>query len=190
MPTANLPFLALIRGINVGGQSVISKVELIRCFEDLGYAGVRTYIQSGNVLFLAGETRVAELTRAIESRLSERLGRPVRAVVFPRARYRAAVRAAPAGWGRDDDRTHNALFMLRGITSSRAVAQLPALKGAIESVAIGPGVVYWSISKEHQTRTTWMKLAATPVYRQVTVRNHRTVFRLLELFEELDASLL
>ena len=39
-----------------------------------------------------------------------------------------------------------------------------------------------------QRASAWMKLAATPVYRQVTVRNHRTVLRLLELFEERDAS--
>ena len=182
-------FLALLRGLNVGGQNVISKADLIRCFEDLGYAGVRTYIQSGNVLFRSPETRVPELTRAIETRLSERLGQPVRAVVFPRARYRSAVGAAPSGWGRDDDRKHNAMFTLRGITPRRAVAQLPLLKSDIESLAIGPGVVFWSISKEHQTRTTWMKLAATPVYRQVTIRNHRTVFRLLELLDEQAAAL-
>ena len=188
MPSADLPFLALLRGVNVGGQNVISKSELARCFEALGFTGVRTYIQSGNVLFRAAETRVVELTRAVEQRLSERLGQPVRAVVFPRARYRAAVRAAPAGWGRDDDRKHNALFTLRGTTPRRAVSKLPVLKPDIESLAIGPGVVFWSISKAHQTRTTWMKLAATPVYRQVTVRNHRTVFRLLELLEERDAT--
>lgn len=184
MPNAKQPFLALLRGVNVGGQNVISKSELARCFEELGFTGVRTYIQSGNVLFRAGETRVAELTRAVEQRLTERLGQPVRAVVFPRTRYRAAVRAAPAGWGRDDDRKHNALFTLRGTTPRRAVSELPFLKPDIESLAIGPGVVFWSISKAHQTRTTWMKLAATPVYRQVTVRNHRTVLRLLELFED------
>ena len=79
------------------------------------------------------ETRVAALTRAIEERLSERLSNPVQAVVFTRARYRAAVAAAPDSWGRDDTRKHNALFTLRG----------------------------------------------------VTVRNHRTVFRLRELLEEL-----
>ena len=139
------------------------------------------------MLFRAGETRVADLTRAVEKRLTERLGQPVRAVVFPRTRYRTAVRAAPAGWGRDDDRKHNALFTLRGTTPRRAVSELPVLKPDIESLAIGPGVVFWSISKAHQTRTTWMKLAATPVYRQVTVRNHRTVLRLLELLEEGDA---
>ena len=184
MPKIDPPFLALLRGINVGGQNVIAKAELIRCFEDLGFTSVRTYIQSGNVLFRSGETSVAALTRAVEQRLSERLGRAVRAVVLPRARYRAAVRSAPDGWGRDDDRKHNAMFTLRGVTPRLAVAQLPALKPDIESVATGPGVIFWSLSKAHQTRTAWMKLAADPIYQRVTIRNHRTVLRLLELLED------
>ena len=131
------------------------------------------------------ETRVAALTRAIEERLSERLSNPVQAVVFTRARYRAAVAAAPDSWGRDDTRKHNALFTLRGVTSQRVVEQLPTPKPDIETLATGPGVIFWSIWKRDQTRTTWMKLAAAPVYQRVTVRNHRTVFRLRELLEEL-----
>ena len=177
-------FLTLLRGLNVGGQNVIGKDDLIRCFEDLGFDGVRTYIQSGNVLFRAGETRVAALTRAIESRLSERLSNQVRAVVLTRTGYRAAVASAPDDWGRDDDRKHNAAFTLRGVTPRRIIEQLPVPKEDIETLATGPGVIFWSISKQHQTRTTWMKLAAAPVYQQLTVRNHRTVFRLRELLEE------
>ena len=136
MATTSAPFLALLRGVNVGGQNVISKADLIRCFEDLGFTSVRTYIQSGNVLFRAAEMRVGELTRAIETRLSERLGQSVQAVVIPRARYRAAVRAAPSAWGREDDRKHNALFTLPGMTPRRAVAQLPVLEPDIESLAV------------------------------------------------------
>ena len=104
MPTIAPRFLALLRGLNVGGQNVIGKDDLVRCFEELGFESVRTYIQSGNVLFRSTETRVAALTRAIEERLSERLSNPVQAVVFTRARYRAAVAAAPESWGRDDTR--------------------------------------------------------------------------------------
>ncbi len=180
-------FLALLRGLNVGGQNVIGKDDLIRCFEELGLEleSVRTYIQSGNVLFRSAETRVAALTRAVEARLSERLSNPVQAVVFARARYRAAVAAAPPAWGRDDDRKHNALFTLRGVSPRRAIERLPVPKPDIEALATGPGVIFWSISKQHQNRTTWMRLAAAPVYKQVTVRNHRTVFRLRELLEEL-----
>ena len=179
-------FLALLRGLNVGGQNVIAKDDLIRCFEDLGFESGTTYIQSGNVLFRASETRVAALTRAIEAQLSERLSNRVQAVVFTRARYRARARGGPRRpWGRDDDRKHNALFPLRGVTPQRIVEQLPVPKPDIETLATGRGVIFWSISKQNQNRTTWMKLAAAPVYQQVTVRNHRTVFRLRELLDEL-----
>ena len=185
MPKTATPFLALLRGLNVGGQNVIGKDDLIRCFEDLGFDGVRTYIQSGNVLFRSDESRVAPLTRTIEAALSERLANQVRAVVLARARYRAAVAAAPDDWGRDDDRKHNAAFTLRGVTPRRVITQLPVPREDIETVAAGPGVIFWSVSKRHQNRTTWMKLAAAPIYQQLTVRNHRTVLRLRELLEEL-----
>ncbi len=185
MPKISKPFLALMRGLNVGGQNVIGKDDLIRCFEDLGFDSVRTYIQSGNVLFRSDDARVATLTRKIEAALSERLANRVRAVVLSRARYRAAVASSPDGWGGDDDRKHNAAFTLRGVTPQRTIAQLPLPKEDIETVTAGPGVIFWSISKRHQTRTTWMKVAAAPVYQHVTVRNHRTVFRLRELLEAL-----
>ena len=185
MPPDTRCFLALLRGLNVGGRNVIGKDDLIRCFEDLGLDSVRTYIQSGNVLFRSSESRAAALTRTIEAALSERLSNRVRAVVLARSRYRAAVAAAPDDWGRDDDRKHNAAFTLRGVTPRRVIEQLPVPNEDIETLASGPGVIFWSISKQHQTRTTWMKLAAAPVYQHLTVRNHRTVFRLRELLDAL-----
>ena len=185
MPQDTRCFLALLRGLNVGGQNIIGKDDLIRCFQNLGLDSVRTYIQSGNVLFRSGEPRTAALTRAIEAALSERLSNQVRAVVLTRTRYRAAVASAPDDWGREDDRKHNAAFTLRGVTPRRVIEQLPAPQEGIETLASGPGVIFWSISKPHQTRTTWMKLAAAPVYQHLTVRNHRTVFRLRELLDEL-----
>lgn len=88
----NRPGLALLRGVNVGGRNIILKDELVRYFEDLGFTGVRTYIQSGNVLFRSDETNVRALTDAVEKKLSDRCSAHVRAVVFPRSRYRSAVR--------------------------------------------------------------------------------------------------
>ena len=185
MPKTFTPFLALLRGLNVGGQNVIGKHDLIRCFEDLGFDSVRTYIQSGNVLFRSSESRAAALTRGIEAALSERLSNRVRAAVLSRTRYRAAVASAPGGWGRDDDWKHNAAFTLGGVAPRRVIEQLPVPKEDIETLAVGRGAIFWSVSGQHETRTTWMKLAAAPVYQHLTVRNHRTVFRLRELLEEL-----
>ena len=178
-------FLALLRGINVGGRNIIPKDALRQCFEDLGFHSVRTYIQSGNILFRSDRTNVRELTEAIEHALSDRFSYEARAVVLSRRKYMSAVRAAPDGWGDDDAQRHNALFTLAGITPKRALVQLRPLRTDVDTVTVGPGVIFWSVPKEQQARSTLMKLSASPVYQQVTVRNHNTVSRLLELFEEI-----
>ena len=179
-------FLALLRGINVGGRNVIAKDELRQCFEDLGFTNVRTYIQSGNILFRSDTCRISELTTAIETGLSERFSYEALAVVLSRRKYRAAVDSAPGDWGADDEQKHNALFTLRGMTPKKVLAQLPAPKRNMETVTTGPGVIFWSISRQQQSKTTLIKLPQEPAYQQVTIRNHRTVFKLRELLDEVD----
>ena len=178
-------YLALLRGINVGGKNIIAKDDLRQCFEDLGYTNVRTYIQSGNILFRAVQTSVKALTAEVEAGLSKRFSYAAQAVVLPHRKYKSAVAAAPDSWGTNDDQKHNALFTLSSTTPKRVLATLPPPKTEIEAVTIGPGVIFWSISKKHQTKTTLMKLPQEPAYQQMTIRNHNTVFKLLELFEDI-----
>ncbi len=178
-------FLALLRGINVGGNNLIAKDQLRGCFEQLGLTSVRTYIQSGNILFRADTTSIRGLTTAIEDGLSNRFNYAAQAVVLSHEKYRAAVAAAPDEWGHDDQRKHNALFTLNGITPKQVLSQLPAPKLEIETVTIGPGVIFWSASKKALARTTMMKLASSTAYKQMTVRNHNTVFKIMELLESL-----
>lgn len=177
-------FLALLRGINVGGKNIIAKDDLRLCFEDLGLSNVRTYIQSGNILFRSEESSVKELTAAVEAGLSDRFSYEAQAVIMPHRKYKSAVAAAPDGWGTDDEQKHNALFTLNGTTPKKVLAQLVAPKTDGETVTTGPGVIFWSASKSHLTKTTMMRLAKEPVYQQMTIRTHNTVFKLLTLFEE------
>jgi uncharacterized protein (DUF1697 family) len=179
------PFVALLRGINVGGKNIIAKEALSRCFQDLGFSHVRTYIQSGNILFQTVESRVKVLTTAIEEGLSDRFSYDAQAVVLSRRKFKSAVQAAPGDWGTNDEYKHNALFTLNGITPSKLLAQLPPPTTGIETVRSGSGVIFWSASKKQLTKTTMMKLAKSPFYQQVTVRNHNTVFKLLELLEDM-----
>jgi len=168
---ADSRFLALLRGINVGGHNVIAKDDLRACFESLDPSNVRTYIQSGNILFRIDGATPHDLTETIARALSERFA------------YDAVLRAAPNAWGADAQQKHNALFTLPGITPQRVVAQLPPPKPGIESVTLGPGVIFWSILKDHQAQTTYAKLPAARVYRRLTIRNHNTVCKLRDLFE-------
>lgn len=96
-------FLALLRGVNVGGKNRISKEELRQTFEGLGCTNVRTYIQSGNILFRSGKTSVKALTQTIEQDLSVRFASAARAVVLPYDTYTSAIEAAPDEWGKNEE---------------------------------------------------------------------------------------
>lgn len=184
MANTSQRFLALLRGINVGGKNIIPMEALRRCFEDLGCADVRTYIQSGNVLFRSERSGVKALTTLIEEGLSHEFSYEAHVVVLASSKYKAAVQAAPPRWGKDDERKHNALFTLTGMTPSRVLSQLPEPVAQIETATTGPGVIFWSASAKHQAKTAIMKIGKLPIYKQLTVRNHKTVFKLLELLED------
>ena len=177
--------IALLRGVNVGGRNIISKGDLARCFEDLGLQDVRTYIQSGNILFRTRSRGVTRLTATIERELASRFSYPARAVVMSCEQYGSAVDAAPPRWGRVATWKHNALFTLADLAPEEVLAQLPPLEAGLEEVGTGPGVLFWSASKNDLGRTTMMKLASAPLYQRLTVRNHNTVFKIRELLEAL-----
>ena len=71
-------YVALLRGINVGGSNLIRVAALKACFEAEGFCDVATYIQSGNVLFTAGRANQFLTTdqRAAQSQLSRVVGTP------------------------------------------------------------------------------------------------------------------
>jgi uncharacterized protein (DUF1697 family) len=92
-------YVALLRGINVGGKNLIKMPALEACFEANGFEDVATYIQSGNVLFGSSETRASELANTIEEVLGREFGYAATVVVRNRKQMRAIVDRAPKGFG-------------------------------------------------------------------------------------------
>ncbi|MCO6046120.1 DUF1697 domain-containing protein [Aeoliella sp. ICT_H6.2] len=181
----NSRHLALLRGVNVGGRNLIAKDELRQCFETIGFTAVRTYIQSGNILFRSDSSALRELTKRVEAALSERFDYQAQAVVLSHAKYQAAVAAAPPAWGQDAACKHYAIFPVGGITPQKVLAQLPEPDAGIETVTVGPGVLLWSVDNRRQPRSTYARLSRHQLYKQLTIRNSNTTFKLLELFSEI-----
>ena len=67
-------FAALLRGINVGGRTLVPMADLRALLVSIGLEDVTTYIQSGNVVFRTAETGTKSLTAAIERAVAERFG--------------------------------------------------------------------------------------------------------------------
>jgi uncharacterized protein (DUF1697 family) len=90
-------FIALLRGVNVAGQRKVPMSDLRGLFETLGYADVRTYIQSGNVVFTAKTGTPASLRSAIEKALKHDFGFDVTVLLRTAAEMAAVVERNPYG---------------------------------------------------------------------------------------------
>jgi len=88
-------YIAFLRGINVGGRNLIKMDTLRAFFAELGFKNVRTYIQSGNVVFESASTNATALERKIENKLKERLGQQVSVIVRTLPDLTAAVKRNP-----------------------------------------------------------------------------------------------
>src|SRR5271170_733820 len=70
-------YISMLRGINVGGHKRIKMDQLRTSFEALGFEQVKTYIQSGNVVFKTGKVSTSRLLKRIEERILSDFGFPV-----------------------------------------------------------------------------------------------------------------
>ena len=175
-------FVALLRGINVGGNNPVAMSELAQSFRDAGYGNVRTHGQSGNVLFEAEREGGPALESAVERMLEERFGMPVLVVIRSRDQLAATVAAAPADHGSDRLRSE-VLFVKHPLTAQEVYADLPELREGVDSVAIGPGALYFSRVAARATTTRITRLMAMPVFGRMTMRSWRVTKRLLELLD-------
>lgn len=178
-------YLALLRGVNVGGNAKVPMAELKVCFEGLGYNNVKTFINSGNVIFRSDEKSTNTLTKQVEDCLEKKFGWKIDCVVYDYDRYKKIVNSAPKEWGSRDDWKHNALFLLPPYDMKEVIKNIGVLKPDIETVTPGDGVLFQSMSKALFGRTTTGKLASMPVYKRMTIRNYNTTTKLLKLMDEM-----
>ena len=176
-------YVALLRGVNVGGNNIIRMSELKRCFEAHGFGNVATYIQSGNVLFEAIERNPVDLSARIEDALLTRFGYQARIVLRSHGQMRAIVADAPAGFGSQPDLyRYDVVFLREALTAVEAMKDLKAREGVDQAFA-GDGVCYFSRLASRAAQSYLSRIAALPVYRSMTIRNWNTTAKLQALMD-------
>ncbi len=177
-------YVALLRGINVGGKNKIAMADLRACFEALGFADVRTYIQSGNVLFATGEAARERLVARLEAALSETFDYEARLALRSHEELAAIVAGAPRGFGGEPDLyRYNVIFLKGPLTAAEAMKHVSVREG-VDEVHAGNGVLYHARLTSRATQSRMSRLTSTPIYREITIRNWRTTTRLLAMLAE------
>ncbi|MFZ0472389.1 MAG: DUF1697 domain-containing protein, partial [Bacteroidales bacterium] len=172
-------FVALLRGINVGGNNIIKMADLKSCFEGMGFTGVSTYIQSGNVIFSSVERDKAKLTRKIETVLSDRFSYKSQLVLVTYRELEAIVAGAPSGFGKfPGEYKYDVMFLREGLSASDLLRQIPLTAG-VDQVWNGAGVIYFSRLGNKSSQSRMSKIITMPFYREITIRNWNTATKLL-----------
>lgn len=176
-------YVALLRGINVGGKNLIKMVALKACFEEQGFHDVVTYIQSGNVLFQSAESGRAKLTARIEEALAATFDYEASVVLRTRKQMQDVVERAPEGFGAQPAMyRYDVLFLKEPLKAATAMKSVTTREG-VDQAHAGTGVLYFSRLISKATQSYLSRIVSSPIYQSMTIRNWSTTTKLLALME-------
>ena len=184
---ARADYVALLRGINVGGKNIVRMADLRAAFEDSGYTAVSTYIQSGNVLFESDRPSAA-LERDIETMLESAFGLSLVVVVRSHRQFRNVVDRAPDSFGTKPDTYHSDVIFLKAPLYSSQALQAVDLREGVDQAWPGTGVLYFTRLSERLSQSRLSRIAGTKQYQNMTIRNWNTTTKLLNLLNKRGVS--
>ena len=176
-------FVALLRGVNVGGNNMISMKSLKESFETMGFTNVSTYINSGNIIFQSKEDDPRKLEKKIEQMLSSEYQLESKVVLRSLSELEKLVKALPQNWGDNSDWRFNVIFLRQSIDSEKILDELPA-NSDIEEVLYRPGTLLWSVKASEANKSKFVKLSTRKSFKEMTVRNLNTTRKLYDLMKK------
>lgn len=174
--------VALLRGINVGGNNKVDMKKLKATFESLKLSDVRTYINSGNVIFSSAEKDCEKLAKKIEKGIAKDFRFKIPVVVVSDVSIKKIVSAAKKEWTNEGDKKTDVMFLWKEVDRPTVVKELKAVKG-IDTVKYVSGAILWHISRANFNKSAMRNLIGSKLYKQMTVRNVNTLRKLHELMK-------
>src|SRR5579859_6821661 len=176
-------YVALLRGINVGGHRPIKMLELQRMCAAMGFGQVRTYIQSGNVVFtsLESDESPEALRQRIEAEIAARFGFPVTVVLRTAAELERIIAGCPFAADALAEGENLYLALLAGAPSPQAVERLRASESGSDEFRIMGREVYLLYRRSARDTLLTNAFIERVLGVAATTRNWRTMRTLAEM---------
>lgn len=175
-----MKYVALLRGINVGGNNKISMAELKVRFVRLGFSDVVTYINSGNIIFTTDKPGL-ELVGIIEQCIKDNFDLDIPVVVRSAQQIADIVKKLPDSWVNNKEVRTDVLFLWQEVDSPDIVNEIQINPGLDELLYV-PGALIWHVRDRSQmTKSKMHTFIGTRVYKLMTARNANTTRKLHEL---------
>ena len=172
--------IALLRGVNVGGKNIIKMDMLKQCFEEMGFSDVKTYIQSGNVIFSTQDNDKRKIAETIENQLLKTFSIETTTAILTSDELMEVVEKAPNNFGSEPEKfRYNVWFLLPPVTAE--IISNIRLREGVDLLWAGKNAIYTSRLTSQMGRSYFSKIMQTPVSKIFTIRNWNTTRKLLEL---------
>jgi uncharacterized protein (DUF1697 family) len=176
-------YIAMLRGINVSGHNIVKMEQLRASFAALGFSNVKTYIQSGNVVFEAAKDSAASLSKKIEQKILSDFGFPVPVFLRTSKEMEEIIKANPLLKLPSVDHSKLHVTFLAGEPPKTAPASLQALAAKTEQFRVVGCIVYLYCPEGYGNS----KLANSFIEKKLSVgattRNWKTVNTLLAMMQ-------
>jgi uncharacterized protein (DUF1697 family) len=174
-------WVALLRGINVGGKSIVKMADLRTAFEDFGYTNVETYIQSGNVVFDSSARSAKNVAAKLERELEALVKRELVVVALSADMLAKVVKQAPRGFGSEPKKYHYDVVFVRTTRSAKEILGDVATKPGVDTVSAGDHALYFRRLTSKASSSRFSRVSQQDFYADITIRNWRTTKKLLEM---------
>ena len=178
-------FLSLLRGINVGGKKIFTMAELVSLYESLGFSQIKSYVQSGNILFCSPQKNKDRLKTLIERKISEKFGCSIPVIIKTADELSDVISKIPFDTKRVDA-SKIYITYLEQIPDKTLVEDILKLSSIEDNFVILNNVIYLHCSNSYGITKFNNNFFERKLKVKATSRNLRTSTKLLELINEIE----
>ncbi|HEY1085593.1 MAG TPA: DUF1697 domain-containing protein [Candidatus Saccharimonadales bacterium] len=181
-----MKYVALVRGINVGGNHRVPKAEFQTVLEEFGFQDVVIYLNSGNAVFASDhEPKAADVQAALE----KHFGFTIPTLILSAEKIKTIAATIPEDWTNDAPKPDKSgqksdVLYLFDEANTADVLEKIRYRPEVETMIYTDGAIVANVSRKNQSKYSLLKVVGTPLYRQMTVRNITTAKKLAQLVED------
>ncbi len=176
-------YLALLRGINVGGNNKLNMKELSLALGGVGLDKVTTYINTGNIIFESNNLTVKDLEQTIHDAILVKFNLDIKVLIKSHDQIRTVAQAIPITWVNNSEMKCDVIFLWDGYDSEAVVSSVQVNKD-VDNITHCSGALIWQIKRSDYPKSKMNKIIGTDIYKNMTARNCNTVRKILEKMDE------